>query len=106
RHHVTDLWRRTLRRRSQKDRFTWARMNAAGGRLASETDHPSSLAERSLRRHTPELGAVCGKVACTDLCGGRAMKRASLPLRACFAAIAHSRFWHDSEALGCANRFH
>ena len=26
RHHVTDLWRRTLRRRSQKDAFTWARM--------------------------------------------------------------------------------
>jgi RNA-directed DNA polymerase len=26
RHHVTDLWRRTLRRRSQKDRFTWPRM--------------------------------------------------------------------------------
>ena len=26
RHHVTDLWRRTLRRRSQKDRITWARM--------------------------------------------------------------------------------
>src|SRR5215203_625413 len=26
RHHVTDLWRRTLRRRSQKDRLTWARM--------------------------------------------------------------------------------
>src|SRR5437660_1991530 len=25
RHHVTDLWRRTLRRRSQKDRMTWAR---------------------------------------------------------------------------------
>jgi RNA-directed DNA polymerase len=25
-HHVTDLWRRTLRRRSQKDRITWARM--------------------------------------------------------------------------------
>ena len=23
RHHVTDLWRRTLRRRSQKDRLTW-----------------------------------------------------------------------------------
>jgi hypothetical protein len=23
RHHVTDLWRRTLRRRSQKDRMTW-----------------------------------------------------------------------------------
>ncbi|HET9942713.1 MAG TPA: group II intron reverse transcriptase/maturase [Terriglobia bacterium] len=26
RHHVTDLWRRTLRRRSQKHRMTWARM--------------------------------------------------------------------------------
>ena len=26
RHHVTDLWRRTLRRRSQKDRCTWTRM--------------------------------------------------------------------------------
>jgi group II intron reverse transcriptase/maturase len=26
RHHVTDLWRRTLRRRSQKDRTTWDRM--------------------------------------------------------------------------------
>jgi len=26
RHHVTDLWRRTLMRRSQKDGITWARM--------------------------------------------------------------------------------
>src|ERR687888_71133 len=26
RHHITDLWRRTLRRRSQKDRITWSRM--------------------------------------------------------------------------------
>ena len=26
RHHIVDLWRRTLRRRSQKDRMTWARM--------------------------------------------------------------------------------
>src|SRR5919197_2412825 len=26
RHHITDLWRRTLRRRSQKDRMTWDRM--------------------------------------------------------------------------------
>src|SRR5262245_34389862 len=26
RHHVTDLWRRTLRRRSQKHRMTWVRM--------------------------------------------------------------------------------
>src|SRR5260370_16627029 len=26
RHYVTDLWRRTLRRRSQTDAFTWKRM--------------------------------------------------------------------------------
>jgi hypothetical protein len=26
RHYVADLWRRTLRRRSQKDGFTWDRM--------------------------------------------------------------------------------
>ena len=26
RHYVTDFWRRTLRRRSQKDGFTWDRM--------------------------------------------------------------------------------
>src|SRR5262245_5817022 len=54
--------------------------DAAGGGLAPETDHPSSLAELSLRRHTPKVGAVCGKAARTVLCGGRAMKRTSLPL--------------------------
>ena len=32
RYHVIDLWRRSLKRRSQKDRMTWARM----GRLANE----------------------------------------------------------------------
>jgi len=26
RYHVTELWRRTLRRRSQKDELTWDRM--------------------------------------------------------------------------------
>ena len=26
-------------------------------------------------RHTPEVGAVCGKAACTDLCGGREVTR-------------------------------
>src|SRR5258705_1564974 len=34
----------------------------------------------SLLRHTPELGAVCGKASRKVLCGGRATKRASLPL--------------------------
>ena|SRR5713226_4931640 len=26
---------------------------------------------RQVRRQSPEVGAVCGKAACTDLCGGR-----------------------------------
>jgi hypothetical protein len=45
--------------------------DAAGGRMAPETDHPPSLAERTLRRHTPEVEAVCGKAPRTALCGGR-----------------------------------
>jgi hypothetical protein len=49
--------------------------DAAGGRLAPETDHSPSLAERSLCRHTPEVGAVCGKAARTALCGGREVTR-------------------------------
>src|SRR5262249_34071405 len=36
-----------------------------------------------LCRYPPEAGAVCGKAARTDLGGGRAMKRTSLPLRNC-----------------------
>ena len=32
RHHIIDLWRRSLKRRSQKDRMTWARID----RLAKE----------------------------------------------------------------------
>ena len=48
--------------------------DAASGRLAPETDHPPSLAERALCRHTPKVGAVCGKAARTVLCG---LRRAS-----------------------------
>jgi hypothetical protein len=48
------------------------------------------LAERSLCRHTPEVGAVCGKAARTVLCGGRTMKRTSLPLPASFAVERNS----------------
>ena len=42
RHYVTDLWRRALRRRSQKDGFTWDRMTklAAGWLLEPRILHP------------------------------------------------------------------
>ena len=52
--------------------LTWERMTQLADDWLPETAHPSSLAERSLCRHTPEVGAVCGKAARTVLCGGRA----------------------------------
>jgi hypothetical protein len=65
--------------------------DAADGCLGPTADHPSSVAERSLCRHTPEVGAVCGKAARTVLCGGRAMKRAFLPLLANCSGASSSR---------------
>ena len=46
---------------------------ATGAGTHTESGHP-------LCRHIPEVGAGCGKAARPDLCGGRAMKRTSLPL--------------------------
>src|SRR5215204_5279380 len=43
----------------------------ARGRMAPHAADPPSLAQPALRRHSPEVGAVCGKAARTVLCGGR-----------------------------------
>ncbi len=43
-HHVTDLWRRTLRRRGQKDRMTWLDMTKLVSSMAPQTTHPPPLA--------------------------------------------------------------
>ncbi len=45
--------------------------SAARKRLASQTTHPTSLAEHAVCRHTPEVGAGCPNWARPDLCGGR-----------------------------------
>src|SRR6266702_3203838 len=45
--------------------------NAVGQRLDTQTVHPPSMASNTLRRYAPKVGAVCGKAACTVLCGGR-----------------------------------
>src|SRR6266700_5555856 len=42
-------------------------------RLAAQTACPTSLAKRTLRRHTPKVGAVCPNRARTVLCGGRSV---------------------------------
>ena len=75
RHHVIDLWRGVLRQRSDKDQTTWDQIN----RLAQwwlprpRICHPSP--QSTLRRHSPEVGAVCGKAARTVLCGRHAVMR-------------------------------
>ena len=71
RYQVIDLWRRSLRRRSQKDGATWEQVTKTSQRVPSGATHPSSMAEHTLRRQTPEVGATCGKAARVDLCGGR-----------------------------------
>src|SRR5215204_3073642 len=43
---------------------------AADWRVASPTAHTSPLARQALCRLIPKVGAVCGKAARTDLCGG------------------------------------
>ena len=71
RFHVLDLWRRTLRRRSQRDRPHVGTGGEAGRPLAPQAQDPPPLAAAALRRQAPEVGAVCGKPARTVLCGGR-----------------------------------
>ena len=61
RHHITNLWRRTLRRRSQKDRMTWARMMQLVDAWLPKPIILHPLAERSLCRHTPKVGEAMGR---------------------------------------------
>lgn len=59
RHHVLDLWRRTLRRRSQKDRTTWDRMTrlAADYLPAPRILHPCPNARFAVTHPRWEPGA-------------------------------------------------
>ena len=59
RHQVKDLWRRSLLRRSQKDRTTWARMIELTDAFVPESAYPSSMAQRTLRRQVPKVEAEC-----------------------------------------------
>ena len=68
----------------------------AGGRLAPQTANPSSLAQPAIRRHTPKVGAVCGKAARTVLCGGRSVM--SVPTATGNKAVARRR---ESIRAGC-----
>jgi hypothetical protein len=47
-----------------------------------------SLAKPAIRRHSPKVGAVCGKAARTVLCGGRSAM--SVPTATCARKLARS----------------
>jgi hypothetical protein len=80
--------RRRLRGRSQRCRWSEGRgprgirtSKARTGLRARVACQRRWSVYGDLCRYPPEAGAVCGKAARTDLGGGRAMKRASLPLQ-------------------------
>src|ERR1700757_2383868 len=82
------LLRRRLRGRTQRSRWSEGRGPRGIRTSTTRTGLRARLACQTrwsvygnFRRHTPEAGAVCGKAARTDLGGGRAMKRTSLPLQ-------------------------
>ena len=50
--------------------------------VAPQTPDPPPLAQPTLCRQTPKVGAVCGKAARTVLCGGRAVMRVPTAIEA------------------------
>src|SRR5438094_6651927 len=63
--------------------------------LAPETQNPLSLAPTAFCRHTPKVGAVCGKAARTVLCGGRSAMSVPTATEACppFKNGLSDRWW-------------
>jgi RNA-directed DNA polymerase len=77
RYHVVRHWRRSLRRRSQRSRLDWERMNRLAVRWLPRS-RPAPLARATLRRHDPRqepsaLDAHAG------ICAGGRRQRRSLP---------------------------
>jgi group II intron reverse transcriptase/maturase len=62
RHHVTDLWRRSLRRRSQKDRITWNRIKKLADDFLPPARilHPWPLARFAVKHPRWEPSALIG----------------------------------------------
>ena len=62
RHHVTDLWRRSLQRRSQKDRITWHRIKKLADDFLPRARvlHPWPLARFAVKHPRWEPSALIG----------------------------------------------
>jgi len=69
RQQIARHWRFTLRRRSQRSRWTWERFETLMRRYLP-TQSPTPLPSGAVLRQTSEIGAVCVSSARTDLCGG------------------------------------
>jgi hypothetical protein len=61
---------------------------ARAGHSAGSACHRVLARIRHVLPSIPEVGAVCGKAARTDLCGGREVTRVPT------AKVAHFRCWH------------
>src|SRR5207244_7391835 len=112
-------WRAPLRssplrsspRRSQPRRSRWSQGRRPRGMRASKARAGLRVGQVCHRRWNaygkhlpllPEVGAVCGKAACTDLCGGREVTRVPTA-KSAIAAVAHGRNWHrptEMEPIG------
>jgi len=92
RHYVVDLWRRSLARRSQRDRTTWNRM----AQLAAEfLPHLTSFirGQASASPSNTQGGSRCVNHARRDLCG----RCAAMRIPTAIAARASSVFnWREA----------
>src|SRR5215216_5426212 len=74
--------------------------------MASTAANPPPLAQPAICRHAPEVGAVCGKSARTDLCGGREVTRvptATKRRREC-VRLRWSSIWAAYEQVGSSEQ--
>ena len=70
RHHVTrPLAAHAVGGAARRIASTWQRIEKLADDWLPQAENPSSVAAAALRRQTPEVGAVCGNSARTDLCG-------------------------------------
>ena len=70
RHYVVRSWLWSLRRRSQKDSFSWDRIKRLADHWLPSPRVLHPWPEQALRRYSPKVGARCVNRARRDLCGG------------------------------------
>ena len=71
RYHISIIWFRNLRRRSQRHRLTWERMVRLIKRFLPSPRVLHPWPNHRFARQTPEVGAECVNSARSDLCGLR-----------------------------------